>query len=265
MVGTAVPSCTGIIVGESTPEAEQGTDGDAGGKEDEPSTTCQADPCELKTQCGCEIGQACDLDPAELPTAGTHCREATPTGQSQAACSTSEECAAGYGCFGAPGQCRKYCAGHNQCGFGHCIINVTYSDGGQSAPVPDATVCSKACKPESATGSGCPSTFGCFPYRYDPNGVPDTGDEFWYSDCRTAATTGGRHDASCEAKGDSDCAPGYNCLRISYSDGTSARRCRQTCVWQVGDKVGDRVCSGGRTCAPLNDIIIGDTEYGSCR
>ena len=260
-----MPGCTGSIVGDGAPEDEPIGPGELDDEDEEPAGTCEADPCDLHSQCGCEAGEACDLDPAALASGGTECRPATAGAQSQAGCDTGADCAAGYGCFGDPGQCRKYCDGDSDCGFGHCLITVTYSDGGTSTPVPGAEVCSKACKPESPTGSGCPSGLGCFFYYRDPNGSSGSGDEFWYTDCRAAATSGGLHDADCEANGDADCAPGYNCLSISYSDGTTAARCRQTCVWEVAGEPGERRCDGGRTCGELNDIIIGDTEYGSCR
>lgn len=264
-LGTAGLNCSGRIVGEGSP--------DGGGKADDPAQDgdeedwCAAEPCDLHDQCGCQSGEACDLDGDALASAGTRCRPADPGGQSLATCSRGSDCAAGYGCFGDPGQCRKFCEGDGECGFGYCFIQVVYdAGGGDMQDVPGATVCTKACKPESATGSGCPAEpgFGCsFSYR-DPNGAPDSGDEFWYTDCRQAATSGGRHAADCSARGDADCAPGHSCMVISYSDGSQRDECRQICVWMVGDKEGERRCDSGRTCGKLNDVLVGDTEYGAC-
>ncbi|HLU65757.1 MAG TPA: hypothetical protein VKZ63_05750 [Kofleriaceae bacterium] len=250
-------------MGEGSPDAGVGQGGPDAGAED----TCPADPCDLYSQCGCEVGQACDLDRSALATGGTECRDVIVGGQSLANCTADEHCAAGYGCFGSPGQCRKYCDGENDCGFGHCIVDIVYdAGGGETVEVPGATLCTKACKPESATGSGCPQdpAFGCFFYYHDPNGAPDSGDELWFTDCRPAASSGGGHNADCSARGDSDCAPGYNCLQVSYGDGTKRNQCRQTCVWTVAGEPGERACNGNRVCASLG-IVIGDTEYGYCK
>jgi hypothetical protein len=252
-LGTAVTACSGRIVGEATPDAG----GAADDLEQEGEDSCEAEPCEIDSQCGCAAGEACDLDPDALATAGTVCRAADPDGLSDSRCTGDDECAVGYGCFGSPGQCRKYCTGDGDCGTGLCLIQIVYdAGGGEMEDVPGAVVCSKPCKPESADGSGCPDGLGCFFYHRD------SGDQPWYTDCRAAG--GGRHGADCSAGGDSDCAPGYNCLLISFSDGTERDECRQTCVWMSGGEPGGRDCEGGRTCNQLNDVVVGDNEYGSC-
>jgi hypothetical protein len=252
-------------VGDGAPDGGEDAkfDGD-----DDGDPLCRSTPCDLDTQCGCGDGEACDLDASQFASAGTECRRADQGGQNQSACSAPEDCAPGYSCFGSPGQCRKYCDADGECGFGYCAIQAAYDAGGETAEVPGASLCTKACKPESGSGSGCPDDFGCYFYHRDPNGAPQSGDEYWYTDCRIAAATGGRHDATCSVRGDSDCAPGYNCLRITYtsSDGSSRteHRCRQTCVWTVNGQPGSRTCAGGRVCRQLNDVVVGDTEYGSC-
>ena len=243
-------------------------DGGTGGSGD---GTCSNEPCDLYDQCGCDAGQACDLDGASLSTGATECRPVHQAGQSQANCSRDEECAAGYGCFGNPGQCRRYCERDGDCGLGHCLIEIVYdAGGGDLQPVPDAMVCTKACKPESSTGSGCPQDpqMACNVSYRDPNGQADSGDEFWYTDCRAAGAGG--DGADCSANGDRDCQAGFGCFQVTYSNESGevvreADECLQICVWEVAGQPGGRACATG-TCTEFPDpgVIVGDTEYGAC-
>ncbi|HLU67158.1 MAG TPA: hypothetical protein VKZ63_12830 [Kofleriaceae bacterium] len=243
-----------------------GGGGDGGGGTGGSGAACPGEPCDLYNQCGCSAGEACDLDNSQLATGATECRPIEAGGQSQSNCTRDEQCAAGYGCFGNPGQCRKFCEGDRDCGRGYCMIQIVYdAGGGDWQPVPDATVCTKSCKPESATGSGCPQDpqLGCgFGYR-DPNGQPGSGDEFWYTDCRPVGSGGDA--ADCSANGDADCLPGFGCFPITYTDDSVRDECRQICVWAVGGVEGEQACAVG-TCHQFGGggLFIGDTEYGLC-
>ena len=280
LVATPVAGCSAGIGGGETPDAgppDPGTTGGGGGGGG--GSACGTDPCDLYRQCGCAAGQACTLDPGNYDTAGTQCREITDNGQSNANCSRAEECAAGYDCLGSPGQCRRYCKSDGECGPGaHCLYQIVYDDGsGTSQDVPSTKACTKACKPESTAGLGCPQDpqMACRYYYSDPNGTPDSGDEFYYTDC-TAAGAGGDK-ASCEANGDSDCKPGYGCFTIIYctpdangdcTPGTETNKneCRQICVWSVGGKDGARTCdTDGTTChEDAGQAAVGDIAYGIC-
>jgi hypothetical protein len=242
---------------------------DGGGKEDDPIGggggdgdvgTCDKDPCDLYDQCGCESGQACDLDNSALATGGTVCRDITEAGMSTSSCDADEECAAGYGCFGNPGQCRKFCEGDGDCGLGHCIIPIVYdAGGGNYEEVPGADVCTKPCKADAGGGSGCPEDRACDFYWHD-DGSDAT---YWYTDCRVGGAGGDA--ASCAANGNADCQPGFGCYQITYTDDTVKDECRQICIWTVGGAEGDRSCATG-TCHELggDGIVVGDTEYGAC-
>jgi len=247
--------------------------GPDGGKADDPGGggdddvggggSCDDQPCDLYDQCGCESGQACDLDNDALAEGATICRGVTAQGMSTSSCDADEECAGGYGCFGDPGQCRKYCEGDGDCGNGYCSIPISYdAGGGEYEEVPGAHVCTKACKADSAGGSGCPPDRACDFYWEDPNG--DGGeDEYWYTDCRP--TGAGGDAADCSEGGNDDCLAGFGCFIISYDDGSERNQCRQICVWTVAGAEGDRSCAAG-TCNQLGDggIVVGDTEYGAC-
>lgn len=269
----AIP-VAGCATGGGADDPSMSDDGD--GKDDDPDGEapdgetpgfeCPGEPCDLYDQCGCEANQACDLNTDELATGGTACRPIETAGMSQANCDTSADCAAGYGCFGTPGQCRKYCEADGDCGSGSCIISVVYDAGdGDWQSVPDAELCTKPCKPESAQGSGCPSDpqLGCNFLYHDPNGAPDSGDEYWYTDCRPAGNGGDA--ADCSANGDADCQPGFGCFNITYTDESVKQECRQICVYSIGDEPGGRACSTGECNAMGGDgVWVGDVEYGVC-
>ena len=234
--------------------------GGGGGDDTGGGATCDTQPCDLYDQCGCESGQACDLDGDHLAEGTTICRGISSPGMSTSSCEGDEECAAGYGCFGDPGQCRKYCQLDGDCGNGHCNIPIEYdAGGGNYQDVPGAKVCTKACKADSAGGSGCPSDRACDFYWYDDGGPGD----YWYTDCRPPGTGGDA--ASCSASGNDDCLAGFGCFVITYTDGTDKDECRQICIWTVGGAAGDRSCAVG-TCHELggDGIVVGDTEYGAC-
>lgn len=272
LMATGLAGCAGSVGdGDSTEDdggKEDDPDGDGGGGGGDDGggggVTCPGEPCDLYDQCGCEAGQACDLDAEAFATGGTMCRAVTTPGQSQADCSTDDECAAGYGCFGDPGQCRRYCEGDGDCGGGHCMIEVIYdaSGGGDWQSVPDAALCTKSCKPESPAG-GCPAERACDFYMEDPNDTPASGDEFWYTDCRPAGDGGNA--ASCEADGNDSCQSGMGCFSMTYSEADIREECRQICIWTVNGEPGDRSCGTG-TCHEIggDGVVIAGTEYGVC-
>ncbi|HEU5055619.1 MAG TPA: hypothetical protein VFU21_03815 [Kofleriaceae bacterium] len=267
MLASAVAGGCGAKAGDPSggPDGGKADDlgGGGGGGDDVGGGTCDTQPCDLYDQCGCESGQACDLDSSALAEGGTICRGITSAGTSTASCDADEECAAGYGCFGDPGQCRKYCETDGDCGLGHCNIQIVYdAGGGDYQDVPGARVCTKACKADSAGGSGCPPDRACDFYWTDPNG--EGGDDgYWYTDCRVGGAGGDK--ADCSANGNDDCQSGFGCFAITYTDETVKDECRQICIWTVNGREGDRSCAAG-TCHELggDGIVIGDTEYGAC-
>jgi hypothetical protein len=219
------------------------------------AATCSSAPCSILPQCGCQ-GQVCDLDPENLASAGTACRDVSSPGDETSACSALTGCAGGYVCLG--GQCRVYCDDDNPCGDGaHCILQPSYEvSAGMYETVPDVFTCTKSCSPDLPTANGCPSSpdqFGCHLRRADPDGVADSGDEFFHSDCLTSEGRG--NDADCSDLGDAACAPGYECVSLNA---TSV--CKQLCTVPGG------ICAGGLTCTAFVDPkpVIGGIEYGVC-
>ena len=245
--------------------ADGAAGGDSGGGGEADADTCVAEPCSLLDQCGCSNTQVCDLDRDDLPSGATDCRDVTAPGTGLANCESSTECAGGFGCLGVADfmQCRRYCDDETDCGEGgHCIIEVTYTDGGgNSQPVPGAVTCTKSCTLEAASDNRCPSDpqFGCRLLWENPNGSAEAdGDEYFLSDCGRAPASGGGDDVACTAH--ASCAPGFGCVTFAAAD----KRCKQTCVWAVDGAAGPRVCAAG-TCRQFSDTpLIGTTEYGYC-
>lgn len=239
-----------------TPDAGEGASEDPD-RPPEPDSDCASQPCDLYDQCGCESGAACDLERGAEDPAATVCRAVESPGRAEARCSSSEECARGYTCAGSPGHCRQYCQADGDCDGGHCILRLVRADGEVRAQT-----CTKPCKPEASSGGGCPEDYGCRVYLASGDGGNDP--DLWYTDCSPVAQSGGGHGADCSQNGDLDCAAGYSCLLISYSDGTESRDCRQNCVYAVDGQPGERICAGGRTCESLG-VVVDGVEYGGCR
>ena len=251
--------------GDGGPVGADGAAGDGGGGAAGDADTCSAEPCSLLDQCGCGDTQVCDLDRDDLPAGATECRDVTAPGTEGANCDSASECAGGFGCLGVDGfmQCRRYCDEETDCGDGgHCVIEVTYTDGGGAQqPVPGAVTCTKPCSLEAASDNGCPADpqFGCRMLYENPNGSAEAdGDEYYLTDCGRAPDSGGGDDATCTQH--ASCRSGFGCIAFGAAD----KRCKQYCVYTVDGAPGPRVCAAG-TCRQFSDNpTIGGTEYGYC-
>jgi hypothetical protein len=267
LVAAGLAGCSTSVEGNPTPVGGEPGGGEdvntPGGGEDPLAGNCAEGTCSVYDQCGCDPGQACDLDGAALDSGGTECREVSSPGQTQSNCDSPDQCAAGYSCLGDPGQCRKLCDEDGDCGTGRCIVQVVFeNDAGDLEDVPDASACTKSCDPTSAEASGCPSdpAMGCRYYSYDPDG---SGEEIHYTDCTPAGLGGDA--ADCSANDDGDCAPGYSCFVITFDDDTTADQCRQQCIYRIGNVLQEGQCAVG-TCHNFEDspARIDDVEYGVC-
>ncbi|HTE51962.1 MAG TPA: hypothetical protein VK698_14005 [Kofleriaceae bacterium] len=251
------PTPVGGEAGDGEGDLGPGTDGDGlGGDAD-----CSDGFCSVYEQCGCDPGQACDLDGAALDTGATECREVSSPGQTQSNCEDETQCAAGYSCLGEPGQCRKMCDEDRDCGIGRCIVEVVFeNDSGELEAVPNANACTKQCRADSAGQSGCPGdpALGCRFYSYDD----EDGASVHYTDCTT--TGAGGDAADCSAASDSDCQPGFGCFVITYDDDTQADECRQICAVSIDGVAQSNQCAVG-TCHGFDPAaLVSGTEYGAC-
>ncbi|HWM84705.1 MAG TPA: hypothetical protein VNO33_02680 [Kofleriaceae bacterium] len=269
-MAAGVAGCSTSVDGGATPVGGepgggQGLGIDVDGGDPAGGGGCEGESCDVYQQCGCSAGQACDLDGADLASGATECREVASPGQTQSNCDAADQCAAGYSCLGDPGQCRKMCDEDGDCGAGYCVVQVVFeNDEGAFEDVPNARACTKQCTPEAGFDSGCPSEpdLGCRVFTDDPDGEAGSGDERDYTDCTPSGT--GRDTADCSQNGDADCAPGFGCYVITYTDDTQADECREICVVDVGgvpqsNRCGEGTCNGFATRS-----LIGDVEYGLC-
>lgn len=213
---------------------------------------CTNQPCDLTPQCGCDTGQACDLDGTDLENGTTECRSVIAAGQEADNCNGAVGCDAGYVCVG--GQCRKYCQAGTDCRSNEfCLINLTFNGN----DIPGAVVCTKTCQPELASNNGCPASpqYACRMFRDDPDGIADNGDEYYLSDCGTSGAGG--LDTDCTANSSADCQAGFTCVTINGTQNL----CKQICV--VG---GANTCNAG-SCTAFADPQpqIAGTTYGFCQ
>lgn len=252
-----------LALGCSSAEGEQSAEADAGSArpdaapgnpvpEDPPDDVCMGTPCSIDDQCGCEGGDACDLDPAQFASGGTECRHATGTGMDTTSCTTSTECAIGYTCNGNPGHCRRFCDDDLDCDdTAHCLHPFQYrGSDGKLHSAPDVELCTKACKADS--GSGCPPDRTCRLIRRDS----EVEANFWYTDCRPGDAAAEGQGAACS--GDDDCQPGYDCSKAAFT-------CRKICIFTQDGLPGSAQCPDGTTCRAYSPAAtFGATQYGYC-
>jgi hypothetical protein len=217
---------------------------------------CSGTPCSILDQCGCEATPntpVCDLDFTMLTTGATKCRSRNTTvvGDETQTCTMASTCAAQHVCVG--GRCRKYCDDDDDCAGpgGLCIIDLT--QGNPPMPIPGAPVtCTTDCNPTLASNPTCPPTWACHIFFDDPNGVPDSGDERYLSDCLAAGA--GTAGAACT--GSQQCAAGFDCVTLN----PGGQQCRPVC------NMATQTCpTGTGTCTGFAPpVVIGGATYGVC-
>ncbi|HOR33818.1 MAG: hypothetical protein BWY17_02082 [Deltaproteobacteria bacterium ADurb.Bin207] len=218
-----------------------GSGGSTGGSGGTGGATCTppvSGPCDNFPQCGCEPDEACDIK----TVAGTTDCFKTKNIPVSSKCAAMGECVAGASCIF--GGCKNFCEQNSDCPkqYAGCF-QVTYSDAGQSKPVPHMMVCSDQCEPWNPSGT-CGGGLSCEPFS-------DVGQKPGTSVC---ADTGATSNATC-SQSQPFCAPGYACL--------SDNRCYRWC------RVGKSDCPGLQTCYGLisgvqEGLYVGNTEIGVC-
>src|SRR5262245_19993460 len=92
-VATGLAGCKTTIGDGPTPSGAgpSGDDGPTGpglgdDSGDDGDGVCAGDPCDVYEQCGCQGGEACDLDGSALAEGATKCRGVASPGQTQSNC-----------------------------------------------------------------------------------------------------------------------------------------------------------------------------------
>lgn len=211
----------------------EGGDG-AGCDEPTPDSTCGTFP-----QCGCDIGQKCDVidygSGKAICTAAGNALPYTPCFQPALAC------IAGSACVGSV--CKPYCDTLADCpGTNRQCIAVQYNDSGVLKQVPGMFTCTSGCDP-IAPGAICGPTLTCA--FVQPSG-PAT-------DCFVAGNKTGV--GQCSANDASACAPGYLCVNNAGSY-DCLKWCRMS---NPNDCQTTEFCQGLQSAPTINGV-----QYGVC-
>jgi hypothetical protein len=223
VAGTMTGGAAGGVAGGGAGGAAGGTAGAGTGGGGTGGNNCTPPvpgaPCDTFPQCGCKVGESCDVN--DGLTGMTQCAPSSNTAKG-AICEAINACAPGLSCVGEA--CKPFCVTATDCATtGADCVGVTYglSDGG-TGDVPGMKVCTDQCDP--ITAQGCGSGVACDPID-DINVTPG------HSLCSKAGTS----TTSCSNT--VGCAVGYVCLsdNVCYkwcrsgvtSDCTSAQTCYQ--------------------------------------
>lgn len=194
--------------------------------------------CVVYPQCGCPIGQSCDI----LTADGRATCTASGTVADWSACSSSQRCRAGATCVHRV--CTPYCAtlgASADCGDGALCYQLV---DGNNADIPHLRVCTRSCdptNPQNANGySPCGPGTNCWP------------DADHYAWCLGAGA--GAQGADCSRDAYS-CAPGFYCVASG-----AAASCFHMC--QMG-RAGD--CAAPLVCRPFSPAqYAGTLQIGYC-
>jgi len=136
--------------------------------------------CNLVTQCGCPIGQSCDLTFADGAFTA-RCKPAGPVPAGEL-CSREDPlafCARGLACVGGQGfsVCRTFCDTPSECGA-RADCDALTDERGQ--PIANANFCAPTCSAGSDCASGCCYEGNCYAkqlcdLRAPDGGAPDAG------------------------------------------------------------------------------------------
>jgi hypothetical protein len=227
----------GTFVDDAAAEASGGSAGGVlEGSLTEPACTppTSESSCDTFPQCGCELGQKCDI--VDIRTGHAQCFADAPVLPYQPCIGTSKEfCIRGTTCIG--GVCKPFCQSADDCpGVRRECLQVELFSAGVATAVPGLFVCTAACDPIDPVGT-CGPGLGCF---FTSDSGPGT-------DCFGTDSAVG---AGACAAGES-CAPGYVC--VDQSD------CLKWCRVGNPNDCGTDAC-GGLLFAPTIDGV----QYGVC-
>lgn len=122
-------------------------------------------PCNLKDQCGCPEGQACNVTSIDGAKAVVSCAKPSAAACPGCLCNAPTACVQGYSCVGAnPGVCRQYCEQNSDCGSnGICKPVISQTDNKAFA---GWSVCFETCSKNADCATNCCHNGSCSAAAY---------------------------------------------------------------------------------------------------
>jgi hypothetical protein len=213
--------------------------------------------CDLVQQTGCGPNEKCVWDGT-----GNSCASkgaGSPLGTGTVCMQSADACVAGDECLSAPmssvSLCVQYCNSDGDCKQPP-VAGIAPQCTGFIDSMMSIHLCSIACNPyNAADGMGCPPGLACTyqvgppPNAPGPSPAPVEG-----TDCLTHGTGGDGADCSTN---DLACAPGFYCVHLTGSMGTTVT-CRQVC--QAGQN-GQCACAN---CHCNTFPGVANPKFGVC-
>ena len=194
--------------------------------------------CGTWPQCGCDVGQKCDV--IEYGTGKAVCSTEGTALPYQPCLNPGLACIAGTTCIG--NVCKPYCDSLSDCpGQNRQCIGVQWSDNGVAKQVPGMFTCTAGCDPINP-GTICAANLAC---NFTQSNVT--------TDCYAAGTATGP--GACSQTNGSTCAPGYVCVNNNNSY-DCLKWCRMS---NPNDCSSPQVCIGLSSAPVLNGV-----QYGVC-
>lgn len=236
-----------------TPAADGGCDGGAccdsgmcscdggscatdGGGECKPSFV--GSTCNLVSQCGCGMGEACYTRLDMMTKVVSEC---SPAGNLREGlrCSDELECGRGLGCINQT--CRRYCEKESDCGANSTCGSLAFGTG--DASIKSASACFERCTSNAGCATGCCSDNVCKP----SNECRDAGPAPMMCPAAT-------NDDACTTCGKGRCCTQINACRassacqayITCTDACTTEACRTTCA--QNNAAGASLLQGLATC-----------------
>ena len=216
------------------------TESDAGTKPDAPDTckrTAPSNKCGLVPQCGCAVGETCDVQDT---SGGVDCVTAGKALMG-GACIATAGCGGGLTCVF--GTCHAYCANPGSACTGAKLGACVQVNAQGGTAIPNLAVCRVACDLRDVTACGATSAAGTGVCQVDDKGQTD-------------CATGGTHTAGQACSPTDECGPGTVC---TTSGTATAGTCKKWCRVGTTDCGGTTACNGFQT-----KVMVGGVEHGAC-
>jgi hypothetical protein len=219
-------------------QADAGVPGDAGRPDGALGAGCPAGECNVVTGAGCGSDEGCYLTARDGGTLAPTCAEAGD-GREGDSCETLGDCASGYRCDPAVGECRPYCCmgSSSDCPGADqvCAVSLTDADNEPTG----VGFCQGCDECDLLSQQGCAEGQGCYPVGQDG--------------CAICIDSGAELSEGQQCRFTNDCAPGLACFGLQDHGETCVRFCDPTAA--------ESACSTEQQC---QDLQLEDMDVGYC-